>query len=355
MALDKSKIIEILDPVAQKIKETVIDIEAKPDVDLTEYLNFQRNGRRLPLYEVAAVTSSQFPALLRDGIRPILFDTYSSTPTTWAEFCDQMQSDKPDETWLEGSHLGILPVVQEGTPYPHLTADLSRTVNIANKKYGAIIGVTREMIQFDRLNMIRQIVADVGPALAYTKEYTVYAQLQTAGNYTRTSADNEVGNNTAGTAFSATGLITAVDTLRTMTDKNSGRFLNVIPDTLICGPQLEWYARELLLAPNLTRASAYTTAEKFGTGNDNPFRGLINRIIVSPFVGTTKWVVMQAKKALMVQTVWGPELLQATATGDSFNYMNYDVLEYRADEMYGVGMLNDAFAYYSSGGTPAVT
>jgi hypothetical protein len=356
--LDKTKVIEIIDPVAQEIKETVIDQSAKPVSTEPNPFNTYKNtaGQRMTLSEVAALTTSQFPSLLKDGLRPILYETYANFPSTWQLWADQMQSDKPYEDWLEFDKMGIAPLVPEGDAYPHVKVDFDRTVQIKNNKYGFILPITKEMIRFDRVNMIRQLISDLGPTLAYTKEQKAYDVITTTANYDRATTDCAAGAvNYSSTAFSATGVITALNVLRTQWEATSGRYLGVMPDTLICGPQLEYYAKQLLLADLVVRQHGNTSAEVIGTGQENPLRPYFKQIIVSPFMQSTAWVVMEAKKAVVVQNVEGPEIIQATMTGDNYNYLNYDVLEYRISEWFGVGMLNSRFAYYSTGGTPAVT
>jgi phage major head subunit gpT-like protein len=101
---------------------------------------------------------------------------------------------------------------------------------------------------------------------------------------------NDIGPNTAATTFSAAGLITAYATLTTMKDRKAGRYLGISPDTLIVTPQLEFAAKQLLLAQSLFPVGTGATAGApfiYGAGTSNPFRGLINRIIVTPWLGTS--------------------------------------------------------------------
>lgn len=166
---------------------------------------------------------------------------------------------------------------------------------------------------------------------------------------------NDVGVNTAATTFSAGGLLTAWRTLVTMKDRKSGAYLGVTPDTFICTPGGEWAAKQLLLAPTLLRHSA--AAEVYGTGTDSPIRGMIRQIIVSPYLGTSfQWVLMQAKKAVVMQEV---EPLQLWVSDpdkrNNDTYIDYDAIKYKARIWYGCGMVDHRHAYYSSSTTtPAV-
>lgn len=181
----------------------------------------------------------------------------------------------------------------------------------------AIFAVTEEMIRFDKSNQIRQFPQELGAAAKQTIEAACYSVLSTSGNYTRTTAagDNDIGNNTNSTTFSPSGMELANSTLVTMKDKKSGRYLGISPDTLIVTPRLEFAAKQLLLSPQVghlssTLASGLSAIPPYGGGLNNPFRGYISRIIVSPWFGTGyQWCLMKAKKAVVYQEVDPLQLL----------------------------------------------
>ena len=119
---------------------------------------------------------------------------------------------------------------------------------------------------------------------------------------------------------------------------------------------LAFAAKQLLLAPDIFRAGTGGTSpaqEVYGTGTGNPFRGLINNIIVSPYFGTSfQWCLMQSRRAVMYQEVDPLQLL--TGQVDYQNneaYFVYDKIRYRVRLWFGVGMLNDRFAFLSDSTT----
>src|SRR3990172_2348028 len=342
-----SKIIDILDPQSGRLKETVLtDNETAPRVNLFE----AKGGRRMTLQE--ATMTADFPMLLRDGIRTIAFDRYMATPVTWNQWADVLPSDKASEDWLEENSFGEFPVVHENTQYPEVKEDLDRTLNIRNYKRGMIVSVTEEMIRFNKVGLLTKRAAKLGRAAANTREQSCYTVLTTAGNYVRnsTTSDNDIGANTAATTFSATGLNTALTVLRTMKDRKSGAYLGVNPDLLIVAPRLEAAAKQLLLSPFLMGIGDAVSAVTYGQGTTNPFRGLVNRIIVSPRLGTSyQWVLMEAKQAVVLQEVEGFQIFQESAQRiEHEGWFTYDVIRYKARDWFGVGMLNDRYAYYSS-------
>jgi phage major head subunit gpT-like protein len=342
------KIIKILDPQAGKLQETVL--EEKPENAALFEQAINPNGRRVSLEE--ASSTADFPQLLLSGVRSIAFDRYMATPTTYQAICDLLPSDKQREDWIEENALGELPIVHEGTPIPEAKQSLDRTLQIANYKRELILAVTEEMIKFNKTNLIKRQAAQLGRAAANTREQAVYSVLNTAGNYNRnsTTSDNDIGANTAATQFSAAGLNTAMTTLRTMKDRKSGVYFGVQPNLLIVAPRLEMAAKQLLLSPMLAGMGDTDAILVYGTGTANPFRGQVNTIIVSPRLGTSyQWVLLEAKQAVVFQEVEGFQLWQESAGRiEHEGWFRYDSVRYKARDWFGVGMLNDRFAYFSS-------
>lgn len=351
---NKTKLIEIIDPQAETIRETTVDAPSAP-VAVGLFEGMRRGKRRMTLLEVAENNLSVFPALLRDGLRAILFDSYAGVPQTWNQWAQTIQSDKLAEDWLEEAAVGLLPKVGEGAPYPHITRDLDRTFQIVNDKRGAIISVTEEMIAFNRVGVLTQQTQMLGRAMAMTKEQDMYNVITTAGNYVRNSTtnDNDIGANTAATTFGPSAFSeTILPTLSSMKDRKSGMYLGVRPNTLIVGPSLEYAAKQLFLSPTMHgMGGADTATVTYGAGTSNPFRGVFDLIVVSPFIQSFSFVVMERQRAAVLQQVWPLQLLQGTMTADNADYLNFDTINYRAREFYGAGMLNDRYAYYSSSTT----
>lgn len=353
MNINKSKIIEILDPQAGRLRETEIDHSEDAPVTAQSLFETRPALRRQTLLEASSTVD--FPTLLRDGIRSIAFDSYAGMRTTWQAWVLVEPSDKQSEDWAEENALGELPVVHENTPYPQGAQTLDRTVNIRNYKRGMILAVTEEMIRFNKTNLIKRQAAQLGRSAANTREQACYSVLNTAGNFTRNSStgDNDIGANTAATTWSATGLNTALTTLRTMKDRKTGVYFGVMPDTLVVAPRLEMAAKQLLLSPVLQIAEGSTTVKTYGTGVTNPFRGLVSQIIVSPRFGSTyEWALLEARQAVVLQEVDGLQILQEAANRvEHEGYLLYDNIRYRGRDWFGVGMLNDRYAYYSSSST----
>lgn len=305
-----------------------------------------------------AMSTANFPELLRQGVRFDSFLSYKGQTVTWPLFCPQMPSTKQKEQWLKDAGLGVPPIVHEGQDYPEAALDLDSDVTIQNYKYGYKLRVTEEMRRFDQVNKVRQIAQQVGRSFRMGEEHEVYKVLTTTSNYTRnsTTGDNDVGANYAATTFSATGLISAFTTLSTMKDRKSGDYLGVVPNTLIVSPLVWWAAKQLVESPQVMRAhsdadSTVITVEAYGTGTNNAFFNIVDTIIVSPWFGASYgWALMERNRALMFQRVAPFEILGPVLDSDD------DTWHYRARNWFGVGMLDDRFAYLSTSSTaPNVT
>jgi phage major head subunit gpT-like protein len=351
--LNKAKLIEVLDYQAGTMRETVLN-ETPAQTDESLFLG-RRNGRPVRLSEAA--TTSEFPTLLRDGIKPRFFERYAATPTTWQQIVQVEQSDRMEEDYLKDAGLGVAPIVSENDSYPEVKMDLDSVVTIRNNKRGYIISVTEEMIYFDRIGVIRQIVDKQARSMAVTKQQLVFNMLTTTGNYTRnsTTGDNDVGANTQTLTFSPDNIIEASSIITTAKDRKSGVYLMARPSRLVVGARLEYAAKQLLFSPEIGRGGA--TNEVYGTGTSNPLRGLVTDIVVDPFMQSFSWALFDPTGGpFVLQQVWPLQMLTAGVVGspDSYNYFHYDRIEYRVREYY-VCVVDYRFAFYSDSTTaPAV-
>lgn len=165
-----------------EVKEEVL--ANRPPLGGVSPFRFKVGDRMITSLREAALTTAQFPTLLQDGLRAILFDAYNGLPTTWEAWCDFQPSDKQNEDYLRGSSIGLLPKVHELEAYSEIDVDLDDTVKVSNHKYGAIMKITEEMIRFDKTNIIRQMPQQFGEAAKRTLESLAYGVLSTAALYT---------------------------------------------------------------------------------------------------------------------------------------------------------------------------
>ncbi len=320
-----------------------------------ELLSEDKQGifRREVLQE--ALSTDQFPTLLREGIRAIMFDSFAGVPTTYQDLVDMIPSDKDEEVWTELERGGTLPIVAEQQAYPIARFGMTPPHRIRNFKRGEILEVTEEMLKFDKTNQIRQYAMDFGSQVAQTRESYFYQNVLTqTSKYLQTISTNDVGANTATLTFGSQGMEVAYATLVTMKDRASGRYLGIMPDTLVVTPRLALFARQLLLSESLSFGTGAAGIPRYGQGDKNPFRNLIKNIIVTPYMGASyQWALMQAKRPIKWQVVEDMQILtqDISRVEASESYFLYDTIRYRVRDWWGMDMFDDRFCYYSNSTT----
>lgn len=355
MTIDTTKVFQVLDAQKGQIQ----DVTPQPKrVELDEALLPYPRDRRgnitvnHELVEASAELSTyNFPDALRMGLQVDLFTSYNEQPTTYQSWARVVSSNKQQEEYLFDSAIGLPPIVNEGQPYPEISTDFDSGLIIKNAKRGFTISVTEEMQRFDQVGKVREIPELLGRAMRREEEQRSMDVITTPGNFTRnsTTGDNDEGANTAATTFSATGLITAFNVLRTMKDRRTGLYLGVNPDTLIVTPKLWWAAQQLIGSNISMRVGGNNTNDVYGTGTNNSFFNVVRNIIVSPEFGSSYgWALLESRRAVTFQRVEGLTLLTEGMGAQTEGYFNRDVIRFRARNWYGVGMRDDRFAYLST-------
>jgi hypothetical protein len=363
MTIDRTKIIQILDYNAQKVQETTVDYNARPTVIQEDLLPYPRDHRgRITVddekYALAQqlreaggqMSTANFPDALRMGLRMDLFTSYNETPVIWPQIARVVPSNKQQEEYKNDVAIGKLPVVAEGQPYPEIGIGDGAGKLIKNHKRGAIIVVTEEMQRFDQIGIVREQPELMGRSARLTEDQDTLDILTATGNYT-SGTTNSIAANTAATTMSPEGLETAWNVLRFMNEGHSGTLLNVMPDTLVAGPRLEFYIRQLLFSTQVNGMGDKDATVVYGQGTQNPFFSMVRNIIISPYFGTSyQWALLEKGRAIYFQRVDNIDVrMESPATSDQ--YLERDVLRYRVRNWYGVGMRDDRFAYYSSSTT----
>lgn len=311
---------------------------------------------RLPLRE-AFLTNPDAANILRSDIRLLAFTALQAMPRSFEGFTSFEASNKPEETYLRDASIGVIPKAPSGTPAPRLKSGFEGSANIVNDLYRFIVEVLGDWIRFDQIGKVRQVSQEMGLSGRMTEENAVYSYITTTGNYTRNSTtnDNNIGANTSTLTFSADGLRTALATISTSKDRKSGAYLGYSADTLICGPLMQVPVLQLLRSVDLRRASANNAAEAIGTGTINPFMGMINKVVISPWFGASyQWAICDSTRATFkFQTVEAFNVFEQTPNVTSESWLNLDVVEYLIKGYFGCGFTDDRAWFYSDSTTDA--
>lgn len=309
---------------------------------------------RIPLKE-AFLTNPDAANILRNDIKYIAFSTFAQMQRSFEAFTRFESSTRQSEEYLRDAAIGALPVVPSGSVAPELQSNFEGGTIIANNRYAGIVAVLGDWVRFDQIGKIRQVAEELGRAGRLTEENAVYGVITTTGNYTRNSTtnDNDVGANTANTTFNALGLDLGLSTIATSKDRKSGNYLGYRADTIICGPRMEFPVKQLLMSSDLQRASANNAAEARGMGTFNVYAGIVNRIVVSPWFGTSyQWALCDSTvRSLIYQTVEAFNVYQEDPTVSSESWLTKDVVRYLVQGYFGVGIVDDRAWFYSNSTT----
>jgi hypothetical protein len=338
--------------------------ELKPSLALNGYEPFETlreaeiGGRKIRLgLKEAMLTNPDAANILRSDIRLLAFTALNSMPRSFEGFTDFVSSTAPEETYLRDAAIGVIPPAPSGTPAPRSKTGFEGSTNVENQLYRYIVEILGDWIRFDQIGKVRQVSAEMGLSARMTEEWTVYNHITTTTNFTRnsTTGDNDIGANTAATTFDADGLRLAMDTIATSKDRISRAYLGYNADTLICGPRLQIPVLQLLRSTQLQRTHGSDTAEVIGTGTNNPFVGMISKIVVTPWFGASfQWAICDSQRGTFkFQTVEPFNVFQQTPNVTSESWLHLDTVEYLVKGYFGVGLVDDRAWYYSSSTTDA--
>ncbi len=311
------------------------------------------NGRRatLPLLE-ALVQQPDAANMLRSDIRFMAFTSYAEMPITYSQFVTVMASNKPEEYYLRDSGMGRIPQVKSGDASPYLLSSFEGSAVIRNQMYRARVKILGDDIRFDRIGKIGQTAALMGRSARVTEEAEVYSVITTTANYTRTATanDNDIQANVQTShALTHENFEKALTTIATAKDRNSGQYLGLRADTVICGPLMEFAWRKLLTSP----AMNFGGDDESERGTLNVYRGALNRIIVSPlFSATYDWALADTtRESVVFQRVEPFQVSQTTQTADSESWRVLDAVEYAVMGYFGVGFVDDRGWFYATNST----
>lgn len=365
MTIQTTKLIEVLDANYGAIRETILrQDDETPNGVITEApyprgkygemtINPEHVDLSLTEAAVGGLSVDNFPDLLRMGVQFDALTGFNEMPTVYERLVRVRPSTKHQEEYQDDEGIGLLPVVAEGQPYPEAAVSMGVGTTIRNHKRGMIIPVTIEAQKFDQLGKVRETAELLGRAARFTREQQVMNVLTTTTNY-NSKNNNALGeNNQQDLDFTPTNLNLALAAMMTQRDRTSGQFLGVMPRLLLIGPLLERFARMLIGSPEIMRAAnTGASSEVYGGGTNNPFFGVVSQIVVSPsFSSSYDWLLLDPSRAVYFQTVENINVQVEGAAMTSESWLIRDVIRYKVQDWYGVGMRDDRFAFFSNNTT----
>lgn len=231
-------------------------------------------------------STSDFPIILGNTINRSLRAAYQTAERTFMPFCRQVNhSDFREKTRVQISGLmGGLNEIKEGGEYK---ADSLTEAKEAWKvtKYGKKIIFTWESLINDDLNAFDRLPQAFAQEAAYKQTQIVYAILLNNAAMSDGTAlfHANHGNLLTASAIDATNLGKARAAMRKQTGLNKKQKLNLMANYLICGPDKETEAQQVLNGVILADQVA----------NTNLFKGAYKLIVDAEITGN-KWFMASA-------------------------------------------------------------
>jgi len=325
---------------AQFMRHRALDLVAELAAARGERVNaFDREAVFNTIF-TRAHTTSDFPLLLADAANKALLAQYQAAAPTYR----QLAAKKPMNDFKAHKFLrvGDFPNFQEvNQGGAHVRGSISEAQEtVTPKEFATGISIGRRVLINDDLGVLADFSALIAVRAAAFENSLVYALL--AGNgpvmadgvaLFNGAHDNKAG---AGAPISVTTVGAAVAALRKMTGLD-GMKLNIQPKFLVCGPDTELTARQVLAAITPTKA-----------GDVNPWAGQLE-LVVDADVPGNRWHVtadpMQVPSLVYgyVQGAEGPQI----HTEIDFDTRGVKV---RAGLDFGCGAIDFRGLYLNEGG-----
>jgi len=288
-----------------------------------------------------AVVTSDFLAALLTGFRAVFVESFDAAKnaTEYLKICSVFDSLTEKETY---AWLGTVPKMSEWVDERVQHGLLGHDYTITNKHYEATLSVKRDALEDDKYGLIKPRVMQLAQEAARHPDELTFSLLddgQTGLAYDGTAFF--ANSRTIGDSANIDNLISAAGqteaNIRTdignayklmgLYQDDRGRPMGLIPDTIVCSPEL---------------VGTIVSALKPGvSGVERWESSVIKQIIVSPWIDgdATDWYVLCTKavlKPIFFQNRKKPEFTALDSPTSENVFMRNNIL-YGVDARYNVG------------------
>lgn len=252
-----------------------------------------------------------------------------------------------------GTDIGLAPIdddvleVKEGEEFPNMKFGEDYISIPTSVKRGAKIGLTRELIFFDKTGKVIEMAQSIGARLGLNKEKRIlrtvlgidntFSRKGVAAN-TYLTTGNRINKKATFPLVDWTTIDTAMQLFADMADdRTQAEPIMVVPDTMLVAPQLLFTTKRILSATE-TRMVTNTNNTTIG-GNPVPMMNVISSPWVTKLLvqsGLTAvqagayWHMGQPKKAFKYRTLFPFQVRAAQHDKDEFE--RDVVAQFRVDE-----------------------
>ena len=327
-----------------------------------------------------ADSSTAFTQFLRAGLQQIVNGMYQATGTTFEDWVTTVSSNKQEEPYAPNQGVAFPREVPQDGKYPEVGA-AALDLKLANRKYGAVYGVTEELLNDDQSGTFQQQAGMLGEYMRILTEVLCYGKLASVASMqyidflipqTETKPSYESvypwapaatplrgGGITRATTFSVLTQGTLQSALiAQMSQKNlQGIKMLVKPSRLIVGPAYAFDAAVLLNSSYYPSGAAAAGAVG-GAFAINPIKGIVD-LTLSRFVfkndgtvaGDSKaWYVVDDSKPWFVCQMREPVAIVQEASNAGQSFEN-DVMRFKGRTRMNADFIDPRFAYQGNDGS----
>lgn len=312
-------------------------------VELTLDSCAQETGFISTLHE--AVDTTAFNVITGEVIAQKVMDAYKARESVADRLVEVVSSNRKTENVVGFTALEGLNEVSEGMPYEDSGIG-EKYVEIDNSKYGRVLSITEEAIQFDQTGQLLSRASQFGTKAKIKRERLILEGVIDA-NYSAGvsgvykpggtiaqlySSGNENLNTGAG-GIDDTNLSTAYNALRTTTDEEDNYIATSSSLLLMCHPSVVKTAH-VMTNSTLIPSSDYNDA--------NYWKGMFTPV-ENPYIGaTTTWFLGDFKSQFRWQEVWPIQVLRAVP-GSDFDFHRDIRAAFKVRFFGGVGAIDHRF------------
>lgn len=307
-------------------------------------------GYSLPLLEeTGAVSSGAFSRISGQLVYNAVLDAARSEAFVFTPLVKTIPTQFNGEKIAGLSRLGDeAEVVGEGRPYPQAGVSEDYIETPATTKRGLIVGLTREVVFFDRTGLLVQRTAEVGNFLGLNKEKrvidcvidensaahryrwkgTTYSTYQAAAPWINITATNPL--------VDWTSVDKAEQTLAALVDPFTGEPILTDPRHLVVSRNLLYTARRIVNASEIrVQTPGFATAgNPSETAAANPvgnYEVVSSNLFTSRLANKNTWFVGDLSKAFAYMENWPISVVQAPANSE-VEFTQDVVLRWKASE-----------------------
>ena len=292
-----------------------------------------------------AVDTTAFNVITGEVLAQSVMDAYNARESVADGLVEVVPSNRKSETVVGFTSLEGLNEVPEGMPYEDSGLG-EKVVQIDNTKYGRILSITEEAIQFDQTGELLSRAARFGLKARIKRERLILEGVVDAnyaagvsgvykpnGSVTQMYSATNGNLNTSAGDIDDTNLGTAYTALRTTTDEEDDYIMTSSDLILMCHPGVVKtafvYANSTLLPGS--------------TNNDvNYWKGML-RPVENPYIADqTTWLLGDFRAQFRWQEVWPIQVLRAIP-GNDYEFHRDIRAAYKVRFFGGVGAIDHRF------------